>query len=193
MEKKSITDREFFEREPHIVARELLGKIIVRKIGEEKLKGIIVETESYFGEDDPASRAYKKKNMNFYKRMASIPGTLLVYMVHNNWLLNIVSHREGEVGAVLIRAVEPVEGIEVMKKVRKREKLEELTNGPGKFTQSFFIDDKLEGVDILSSEEIYLLDTDLKFEIGTSKRIGVKCDLPENYRFFIRNNKFVSK
>jgi len=191
--KERILKKKFFEREPDKVAKELPGKKFVRKIKDKTLSGIIVETEAYFGEDDPASRAYRKKSALFYNKMASKPGTLLIYMVHNNYLLNIISHKNGEVGAVLIRAVEPVEGIDIMKKQRKREKIKELASGPGKFTQSFKIDKKQDGIDITKGEEIYIVDENKKVKIRSSKRIGVKKDMKRNLRFFIDGNEFVSK
>jgi len=191
--KERILKKKFFEREPDEVAKELPGKKFVRKIKDKTLSGIIVETEAYFGEDDPASRAYRKKSALFYNKMASKPGTLLIYMVHNNYLLNIISHKNGEVGAVLIRAVEPLEGIDIMKKQRKREKIKELASGPGKFTQSFKIDKKQDGIDITKGEEIYIVDENKKVKIRSSKRIGVKKDMKRNLRFFIDGNEFVSK
>jgi len=191
--KESVLKREFFEREPDIVAKELLGKKFVRKVNNKSLSGTIVETEAYFGENDPASRAYRKKSALFYNKMASKPGTLLIYMVHTNYLLNIISHKKNEVGAVLIRAVEPVEGIDIMKKQRKREKIKELASGPGKFTQSFKIDKRQDGIDITKGEGIYIVDENKKVKIRSSKRIGVKKDLKRNLRFFIDGNKFVSK
>jgi len=191
--KERILKKKFFEREPDKVAKELLGKKFVRKIKDKTLSGIIVETEAYFGEDDPASRAYRKKSALFYNKMASKPGTLLIYMVHNNYLLNIISHKKNEVGAVLIRAVEPVEGIEIMKKNRNKEKIKELASGPGKFTQSFKIDKKQDGIDITKGEEIYIVDENKKVKIRSSKRIGVKKDMKRNLRFFIDGNEFVSK
>ncbi|HRR96195.1 MAG TPA: DNA-3-methyladenine glycosylase [Candidatus Ratteibacteria bacterium] len=192
---ESIIKRNFFERNPDIVAKELLGKKFIRKIGNKTLSGIIVETEAYFGENDPASRAYKRKSKLFHKKMSSKAGTLLIYVVHNNYLLNIISHKENEVGAVLIRAVEPIEGIEIMKKNRGKEKIEDLSSGPGKFTKCFCIDKKFDGIDITKSKnEIYILNTENKnFEIKSSKRIGVKTDLKRNLRFFISGNKFISK
>ena len=191
--KERILKKKFFEREPDEVAKELPGKKFVRKIKDKTLSGIIVETEAYFGEDDPASRAYRKKSALFYNKMASKPGTLLIYMVHNNYLLNIISHKKNEVGAVLIRAVEPLEGIDIMKKQRKREKIKELASGPGKFTQSFKIDKKQDGIDITKGEEIYIVDENKKVKIRSSKRIGVKKDMKRNLRFFIDGNEFVSK
>lgn len=194
MEKFVLSDRDFFEREPDIVAKELLGKILVRTINKKRISGIIVETESYFGEDDPASRAYKRKSERFYNKMISTPGHLLVYMVHNNYLLNIISHKKGKAGAVLIRAVEPVEGIEEMIKGRGKPQERDLTSGPGKLTKSFYIDKNFDGYDIIEGKEIFIEDrTNLKFDIESSRRIGVKRDLEENYRFYIKNNPFVSK
>ncbi|RKY30233.1 MAG: hypothetical protein DRP67_04875 [Candidatus Omnitrophota bacterium] len=189
-----ILKRKFFENSPEIVARRLLGKIIIRKEKGRIISGKIVETECYFGENDPASRAYKKKNLNFYNRMKEKPGTLLIYMVHNNWLLNIISHRKGEVGAVLIRAVEPLEGIDIMKRKRKTEKIENLTSGPGKFTKSFGIDKSFDGMDITDEDSpIKIIDNEESFKIETSKRVGVREDLPYDCRFYIKGNRFVSK
>jgi len=188
-----IKSRKFFQRSPDIVAQELLGKIIIRKIDNTVISGKIVETESYFGEDDPASRAYRKKSINFYNKMAGKPGTLLVYMVHNNWLLNFVAHEKKEIGAVLIRAVEPIKGVEVMKKNRGKDDIEILTNGPGKFTQSFKIDKSFDGIDILKDSSMVVVNNKKIFEISCSQRIGVRVDLPSNHRFFISENIFISR
>jgi DNA-3-methyladenine glycosylase len=194
MEKKEKLKKEFFERAPDIVARELLGKLVCRIKGKKFYSGIIVETESYFGENDPSSRAYRRKSAVFFEKMSSQPGILLIYMVHNNWLLNFVAHKKGQTGAVLVRAIEPVEGIEFMKKNRKREKLKELASGPGKFTQSFEIDKKFDRYDITEKvSKIYVLNTTDVFEIATSRRIGVSKDLRKHNRFFIKGNKFVSR
>lgn len=192
--KESLLMKKFFERDPDIVAKELLGKKFIRKIGDKILSGIIVETEAYFGENDPASRAYKRKSELFYNKMSSEPGTLLIYVVHNNFLFNVIAHRKKETGAVLIRAVEPIDGIEIMKKNRKKEKLEEFASGPGKFTRCFGIDRRLDGVDITEGKsEIYIVDTGKEVKIKTSKRIGVRKDIKRNMRFFIKDNKFVSR
>ena len=95
--------REFFLRDAEIVARELLGKILVRKIKKKEKKARIVETEAYFDENDPASRACKNGDLKETMKMQA--GTILVYGVHNNWLVNIVTGVEGWASAVLIRAV----------------------------------------------------------------------------------------
>ena len=111
----AVLPREFYERDPEAVARGLLGKRLLRKLKGEALRGIIAETEAYYGLEDPASRAFH--GMKAYNRlMWSEPGRAFIYNVHNNWLMNIVTHEAGKVGAVLIRAIEPIEGIEVMKR-----------------------------------------------------------------------------
>ncbi|MFQ6086500.1 MAG: DNA-3-methyladenine glycosylase [Candidatus Bathyarchaeia archaeon] len=189
-----ILERKFYEREPAIVAKDLLGKILVRKINSETLSGKIVETEAYYGEGDPASRAYKGR-MRFNELMYAEPGRTFIYMVHGNWLLNIVAHLKGEVGAVLIRAVEPIQGIEVMVKNREVENFHDLTNGPGKLTKALAITKELNGVDVTNrkSELTVMEGEERKFEIASSHRIGVRMDLPQELRFFIKGNKFVSK
>jgi DNA-3-methyladenine glycosylase len=91
-----VLSREFYERDPAEVARELLGKILVRRLDDVSLKGVIVETEAYYGQDDPASRAYKGRK-KFNELMFKDVGKTFIYMVHGNWLLNIVAHPKDEV------------------------------------------------------------------------------------------------
>lgn len=191
-----ILKRKFFERDPKIVAKELLGKAIVRKIDGKILSGKIVETEAYYGKNDPASRAHYGKPKYVVELMKGLPGKLLIYMVHSNWLLNVVAHPKRKVGAVLIRAVEPLEGIDEMLKNRKVKRIKELTNGPGKLTKALKIDKSLNGVDV-TNENSSLIFVDYqkipKKYIGESFRIGVKKDLKVKLRFFIKQNQFVSK
>src|SRR3989344_2272751 len=102
-------DKEFFCRSADIVAKELLGKILIRRIGNKELNGRIVETEAYFDEKDPASRACKNGDLKETMKMKA--GTILVYGVHNNWLVNFVTGNYGEASAVLIRAIKPINGL----------------------------------------------------------------------------------
>jgi len=191
-----ILPRKFYERDPEKVARDLLGKILIRKIGDKTLSGIIVETEAYYGPGDPASRASDGMK-NFNKLMWHEPGVAFIYNVHKYWMFNIVAHEPGEVGAVLIRAIEPLEGVEIMKSKRGisgNERLIELTNGPGKFTVAFGIDKRLNGVCLTSKESpIYIVNTRVQVKVSSSKRIGVRADLNRDLRFFIKENRFVSK
>ena len=165
--------KQFYERDPEIVAKELLGKMLIRKL-EDLLEGIIVETEAYYGLNDPASRAYhgvKKYN----KLMWDETGRAFIYNVHKYWMFNIVTHKPNQIGAVLIRAIEPKKGIEIMKRNRPVEKKTSLTNGPGKLTMALKIDNSLKGIPVTSCEnEIVIAKNKMEFEIGNSHRIGVK-------------------
>ena len=164
---------EFFERDPKIVAIELLGKVLVRKINDKILKAEIIETEAYYGKEDPASRAYLGRPKYVVELMHDKPGKLLIYMVHANWLLNIVAHEKNKVGAVLIRAVKPLN-------------FSAITNGPGKLTKALKIDKSLNGIDVANKNSpIKIFDGNKKVNYSSSKRIGVKRDLEENLRFFV--------
>jgi len=189
----SILKRKYFQRDPKNVALDLLGTKLVRKFDLQIFEGMIVETEAYYGEKDPAYRAYN--GLKFYnKAMWSLPGNLFIYNVHKYWMFNIVAHYPNEVGAVLIRAVEPLTGIEEMMKNRPIDDIYQLTNGPGKLTIAFKIDNSLNEIDITSEKtRIHIVKYKTDFKIASSKRIGVKKDLKRNMRFFIDSNRYVSK
>jgi len=189
-----VLPKDFYERDPALVAKELLGKILVRRLGSEVLSGKIVETEAYYGKNDPASRAYTGRKI-FNELMFLDVGKAFIYMVHANWLLNIVAHLKNDVGAVLIRAIEPLEGIEIMRKNRKVEDIRNLTSGPGKLTKALAITKEQNGINVTErSSELTITEGEMEsFEIETSHRIGVKNDLPRELRFFVKGNKFVSK
>ena len=187
-----VLQRSYYSRETDVVARDLLGKILVRRLCTNLLGGIIVETEAYFGKDDPASRAFHGLK-NYNKIMFEHPGRLFIYNVHRYWMLNIIAHKEG-VGGILIRAMEPIIGIDIMKQNRSVKNIKDLTNGPGKLTLALNVDKSFNGSDVISLDSpIYVLDNDNGYEICTSNRIGVTKDLNQHLRFFIKNNKFVSK
>lgn len=192
---KTLT-RDFYTRDPVEVAKDLLNKKIVRRLGHDVLSGKIVETEAYV-ENDIASKTLRRRKV--FGHLADVEcGRAFIYMVHGNWLLNAIAHPRRSVGGVLIRAVEPLEGVEVMRKNRNAvnlANLTNLTNGPGKLTKALAIAGDLNGVD-LTDRRSYLMITDEKkqvFEIASSHRIGVARDLPQPLRFFIKGNKFVSK
>jgi DNA-3-methyladenine glycosylase len=184
---------EFYARDPEKVSKELLSKRLVRRLSDAFLEGIIVETEAYYGNGDPASRAYHGVK-NYNEPMWGEPGRAFIYNVHNNWMFNVVAHKPDQVGAVLIRAVQPTRGFETMEKHRKVRNLFDLTSGPGKFTKAFMIDKSLRGARVTSVEnEIFIANSKMELEIGSSHRIGVRKDLRRNLRFFIKGNNFVSK
>lgn len=185
--------RKFFINPPDIVAKNLLGKILVRKLNGKILSGKIVETEAYFGEKDPASRAHKgKKNYNL--AMWGDPGRIFIYNVHDNWMFNIVAHLPKAVGAVLIRAIQPIDGIEIMKKNRSISDILQLCNGPGKLSRAVGITKEFNLIPVTRrSSPIVIVDNKTKLKIGRSKRIGITKDLPIKLRFFIKGNAFISR
>jgi DNA-3-methyladenine glycosylase len=188
-----IIPEEFFRRNPKIVACELLGKRLIRVIDGVKLEGMIVETEAYYGEEDPASRAYNGLK-NYNSMMWDRPGRLFIYNVHKYWMLNVVAHDLNYAGGVLFRSVEPINGIKYMKKLRPVNNIVELTNGPGKLSIAFKITKELNGFFTSNPDSpLIIIDSTPISDYARSKRIGVKKDLTEELRFYVKENKFVSK
>lgn len=186
-----ILPKKFYARDPAIVAKEILGNILIKK-NQSILKGRIVETEAYYGLSDPASRAFKGRT-NYNKWMWGEAGTLFIYMVHGNWLLNIITEKKDIPSGILIRAVEPIDGIEEMMK-RRNVNIKNLTSGPGKLTKAFGITKEHNGIEVYNpSSEIVVEKGEIKDKIKTSHRIGVKNDLPQHLRFYIDGNQFVSR
>jgi len=196
-------DRAYFARPTLQVARDLIGVLLVRERGGGRLIGRIVETEAYTG-DDPAMHGWKATFgddgvVRPEGRAADLfvaPATAYVYRIYyTNWLLNVVTEPEGTAGAVLIRALQPVEGIERMRAHRpdsiRRER--DLTNGPGKLTQALGIDDAtFHGTD-LTGPPLYFAEDDMpKPEIAASSRIGLTRGVERPWRFFVPENPFVS-
>jgi DNA-3-methyladenine glycosylase len=192
MRNREILPKEFYVRDPEIVAKQLLGKRLIRRLNEIFLEAMIVETEVYYGLDDPASRAFHGIK-TYNSPMWGEPGRTFIYNVHRYWMLNIVAHEPERIGAVLIRAIEPTKGIEVMKRNRPVREMSDLTNGPGKLTLALRIDKSLNDFPVFSSEsEIIIANSKVEPEIGRSHRIGVRKDLKRKLRFFIKASKFVS-
>ncbi|NMJ87656.1 MAG: DNA-3-methyladenine glycosylase [Thaumarchaeota archaeon] len=191
-----IITREFYNRNTIVVAKDLLGKILVRVVGDKILSGIIVESEAYSSIDDPASHSYKGKTERNNVMFGEV-GHAYVYFTYGiHYCLNIVAKEHNiPAGAVLIRAIEPIEGIEQMQKFRKTNDLYNLTNGPGKLTKALNVTKKQNGVDVVKKYEIYILigrEIDNSSIIATS-RIGISTALDKQWRFLITGNKFVSR
>lgn len=164
----------FFDRNAEIIAKKLLGKVLV--VGRKKAR--IVETEAYFDEHDPASRASKGDN-KVHRMMREKAGKILVYNVHKYKMLNFVCNKKGKANAVLIRAVEPIN-------------FSARCNGPGLLTSALGVKERHHGQNL--GEEIGVWQDNFEsFKIGKSNRIGVTRDLKKHLRFFIKGNKFVSR
>ena len=184
-----MLSREFYSRETKKVAKELLGKIFVFRTAEGICKGKIVETEAYLSKKDPGARGgrlFEKPP----KELIGSPGHCFVYLTYGfHYMFNFVTEPEGKAGAVLIRAVEPIQGQELMRKRRGRD---DLTNGPGKFTQAFGISKKENGMDITKGS-MFVEDAKGKFDMVTTTRIGLNYGEDLKLRFYIKGNEWVSR
>ncbi len=189
-----LLQKSFYTRSPERVAMDLLGKLLVRHYGHERMTCMITETEAYYGEEDPASRA--RRGGDLRERMYGEPGRALVYGIHRQWLLNIVAHPLGEGGAVLIRSCMPVEGIEKMAVNRGVNSRYNLTTGPGKLTKALKIDKSLHGAPLYEKSSGLWVEEYRSYgdrDIVRTWRIGVSEDLPYPCRFYLKNSYYVSK
>lgn len=183
----------YFFKQPTIkVAKSLLGSLLWTRVNNKLVAGRIVEVEAYLGSDDPACHAAKGKTKR-NAHMFECGGISYVYLIYGMYhCMNVVTEGEGIGSAVLIRAVEPTDGIDVMQARRKNI---HLTNGPGRLCQAFGIEKNHSGLCLITSKEIGLQREKMIQEknIGISSRIGISSgsDLP--YRFYILGNKWVSK
>lgn len=188
----------FFRKPTLAVARGLLGKYIVVKHGHETLSGKIVETEAYMGEDDLACHASKGRTPRT-ETLYQKAGTVYVYLVYGMYhCLNIVTEKKGFPSAVLIRAVEPSEGIERMKKNRKTTALHNLASGPGKVCEAFGIIKKMNGETVQGSR-IWIEERGENphvKDIVTAPRVGVAyagACARYPWRLYIAGSDFVSR
>ena len=144
----SIIPREFYNRSTLVIARELIGSRLVRMLDGKKLVGLITETEAYIGEKDLGCHAKAGRTARTAVMYGS-PGHAYVYFTYgNHWMLNVVTEREGFPAAVLLRAIQPIEGAEIM--TRRRSGRD--TFGPGKLTQAMAISKSENGVDLTNAE-----------------------------------------
>lgn len=185
--------RSFYERYTPTVAKDLLGCVLVRVIDGVGLSGRIVETEAYRGSSDPASHAYRGRTRR-NEVMFGPPGHAYVYFIMGaHFCLNLTTEQEGSPAAVLIRALEPIRGLELMKRNRRSKDIGRLTSGPGNLTRALAIDRELNGEDVVISERLFLESGEKAAEIGVSSRVGVGSGKSAKWRFFVKSSRFVSK
>ncbi len=192
--------REFYTRPVITVAKELLGKVLVKRQGTKLLAGIIVELEAYDGSIDEAAHTFRGKTKR-NEIMFGGGGFLYVYFTYGaHFCCNVVTGHEGEGTAILIRAVEPVSGIAEMSINRygrdlknEKEKLN-LTSGPGKVCSSFSITKEHYGVD-LTGDEIFILERPVLKEkdFAAVKRVGITKSIDLPWRFYILGNPYISR
>ena len=190
----------FFRRDALTVAEELLGHFLVRKTGNGKIVTKIVETEAYCGVLDKGCHTFGGRRTERTEAMFLLGGHAYIYMIYGmNFCLNVVAAEKDDPQAVLIRALEPVEGIDLIKENRKGiVKDTDLTNGPGKLAKALLIDKNLNGCDLVRGEELYI-EKNLQlpdFTVVSAPRVNIDYagefkDKP--WRKYIAGNKFVSK
>jgi len=195
--------RSFYDRDPRTVARELLGKMLVRRKRGRQIAGRIVEVEAYLGQDDPAAHVFAGRTPR-NQVLFGPPGHAYVYFIYgNHYCLNVSCMPEGQAGSVLIRALEPVAGLEQMAKRRKvaKEQLGSerarklLTSGPGRLSEAFGITRARD-----NGKDVTAAGSDLRIEddgnrpekIATGPRVGITKAVEERLRYVIEGNPFVS-
>lgn len=188
--------RFFYEQKTIDVAKQLLGKYLVRKHPEGNTVGRIVETEAYIGPQDLACHASKGRTART-EVMFGQAGHAYVYFIYGFYnMLNLVTEKMDYPAAVLIRAVEPVSGIDLMKRRRSMDKLRDLASGPGKLCLAFAIDRSLNGADLCNGV-LYLEDRgEPSPKFNATPRIGVDYAgrwKDKRYRFLVRGSEYVSK
>jgi DNA-3-methyladenine glycosylase len=170
----------------------LIGKILVRTLAEGVAAGRIVETEAY-DIGDPAGHAYRgmtPRNRTLFLQR----GHAYVYLAYGiSFMLNVSSETSGVGAGVLIRAIEPTDGIGIMQRNRATERLRDLARGPGRLSAALEIDRRLDGIDLCQAGPLWLgSDGRAPGEIGQSKRIGITRAADSPLRFYVRGNRFVS-
>lgn len=191
--------RSFFARDTQLVARQLLGKLLVRRWRGIDLVGRITEVESYVGQDDLACHAAKGRTPRT-EVMFGPAGHAYVYLVYGiHELFNLVTEQEGFPAAVLVRSLEPVAGIAAMRRARGAQAIEQLTTGPGRLTQALRISRQFNRLDCCANDRLLVADDGTRIDdalVQTGPRVGVDyagvwAALP--WRYYLRDSDFVSQ
>ncbi|MFQ3543106.1 DNA-3-methyladenine glycosylase [Halobacillus rhizosphaerae] len=193
--KMNTLGKEFYEQPTLKLAKSLLGCQLVKETEEGTASGFIVETEAYMGPEDQAAHSFNNKRTNRTEVMFGPAGYAYTYVMHTHCLVNVVSGKQEKPEAVLIRAVEPVKGEELMYLRRGNKKEKELTNGPGKLTKALGITQQDYGRP-LDSPPLYILPGFTPEQISEGPRIGIDNSGEARHfpwRYWVTGNKFVSK
>ena len=208
LEKTKILNSNFFLRDTNIVAQDLLGKKLIRIIKTKnnkriKISGVIVETEAYGFKKDQASHAFKGMTKSNQIMFGPVGRSYIYFIYGNHFCFNVTARSQKEMaGAVLLRALEPQEGIQYMKENRNIPDINSLTNGPGKIAQALCIDKQHNNYNLTDiKSEIYIEESIIPDVILATKRIGITRSIDEYWRYvaastrekIISINKFVSK
>lgn len=185
-------DRAFFARPTEVVAEALVGCRLFRETADGLVAGRIIETEAYGGPTDPASHAamYPRSREAV---MASAPGTVYVYRSYGiHACMNVVAKEEGAVGAVLLRAVEPTMGLDLMRHRRRGCSDRDLSRGPGRLAQAFAIGLADDGSDVVARDDLWIDATRSNVVVARSQRVGITRAVEREWRFTEAGSPFVS-
>jgi DNA-3-methyladenine glycosylase len=190
-----ILPRTFFDRETELVARDLLGCVLECETREGKASGIIVETEAYLGEHDEACHAAVGRTART-DPLYGLPGTAYVYFIYGMyWCFNAVTRKEGLPSAVLVRALEPLTGVPLMRRRRTRAKSDrDLTNGPGKLCTALGIGQDFNGVSLQRGPLVIRTGREYHgAEVAVTNRIGITRSADWPLWWMVKGNSFVSR
>jgi DNA-3-methyladenine glycosylase len=183
----------FFERPADLVARELLGTLIVSTIAGSRTSGRIVETEAYLGRDDPASHGYRDRRHAQNESLYGPPGSWYVYLSYGmHWCANLVCGPTGHASAVLLRALEPTEGIATMRRRRAGVADRQLCSGPGRLCQALGITRSLDGR-MMRRSDVTVRGVESPPDIVASPRIGITKAADWPLRFVVRGSRWTSR
>ncbi|MGZ8399354.1 MAG: DNA-3-methyladenine glycosylase [Gemmatimonadales bacterium] len=185
----------FFRRPAEVVAAELLGMVVVSSVGGEVTEGRIVETEAYLGYDDPASHGYLHRRNARNEALFGPPGSWYVYLSYGmHWCANLVCQRPGRASAVLLRALEPLGGVEIMRRRRGGVTDRELCSGPGKLTQALGITRDLDESGMLGSEVLVRRPAAIEqVAVTATPRIGITKAAHWPLRFCVAGSPWTSR
>ena len=185
--------RSFFERYTPLVAKELLGARMVRIDKGRRLAGFIVETEAYRGSSDPASHASKGMTRRNEVMFGPAGHAYVYFTMGTHFCLNVTTEGEGVPGAVLVRAIQPLEGVDEMKRKRGTVAASRLASGPGNVARALGIDLGQNGEDMVTSKKLFLERGRAVPRIGTSARVGISGGISFKWRFYAEGSPFVSR
>ena len=189
--------RTFFRRDPIVVARTLLGQRLVRVLEGRRLAGLIVETEAYLGIPDAAAHTYEGRHTARNQTMWGDGGHCYVYFTYGmHHCVNVVAGRAGDPVAVLLRALEPSEGLDTMRALRRRDR--DLCSGPARLCQALAIDRTLDGTDLANNDHLFIerMARSANMRIVAAPRVGVSYAgswARRRLRYYIRGHPCVSK
>jgi DNA-3-methyladenine glycosylase len=183
----------FFQRPADVVAQELLGTLVVSAVGGRRTIGRIVETEAYLGRDDPASHGYQDRRHAQNESLYGPPETWYVYLSYGmHWCANLVCGPEGHASAVLLRALEPIDGLATMRRRRGGVPDRQLCSGPGRLCQALGITRTLDGAPMRRSS-VMVQAADVPPAVVASARIGITKAADWPLRFVIQGSPWASR